>query len=179
MLIATELRAIELATPELSLGAKYIAAIDAAIDRLKAAMSRGRKHNGGRKHDWARDAMIDRLEAVAFEFAPLVLASPKRLWEFIGAFMDAMKVKKPGIESNRNRAYKRLPEGRAKQRYKMLKPEQWQAVEARRRESKKQNEQLSELLRKLEAAGRKEKCAAAADSSVSINPLDGRKTALQ
>jgi hypothetical protein len=41
MAIATELRAIELATPELSMGAKLVAAVDAAIDRLNGAVSTG------------------------------------------------------------------------------------------------------------------------------------------
>ena len=45
MAIATELRAIELATPDLSADVKLGAATDAAIDRLKGAMSTGRRHN--------------------------------------------------------------------------------------------------------------------------------------
>jgi len=151
MAIATELRAIELtADPEMSPGAKYIAAIDAAIARLKGTMSIGRKHNA------ELDAMIDRLEAVAFEFAPALLArrKRKRLWEFIIAFMvDAMRMKAPDVEHHRSRADKLLPERRAEQRRKMLETEQGQAVAAHWREIDKQNEQARELLRKLEGRG--------------------------
>jgi hypothetical protein len=149
MAIATELRAIELtADPEMSADVKLVAAIDAAIDRLKGAMSTGRRHNS------ALDNMIDQLEAVAFDLAPAVVASRKRLWEFIGAFMvDAMAMKRPDIESNRSRADKLLPEGRADQRQKMLKTEQAQADAARRREIDKQNEQTLKLLRKLQGRG--------------------------
>jgi hypothetical protein len=116
--IARELHAIELATPELSMVTKLVAAIDAAIDRLEGAMSTGRKH------DWARDALLDQLEAVAGDLAPDVVADRKRLWEFIIAFMDVMGMKRPDIESNRSRADKLLTEGRAEQRRKMLKTKQ-------------------------------------------------------
>ena len=110
----------------------------------------------GRKHNAELDAMIDRLEAVAFEFAPALLArrKRKRLWEFIIAFMvDAMRMKAPDVEHHRSRADKLLTEGRAEQRRKMLETEQGQAVAAHWREIDKQNEQARELLRKLEGRG--------------------------
>jgi len=68
----------------------------------------------GRKHNAELDAMIDRLEAVAFEFAPALLArrKRKRLWEFIIAFMvDAMRMKAPDVEHHRSRADKLLRRG--------------------------------------------------------------------
>lgn len=147
MAIAAEIPAIELATPGLSMGAKHVAAIYTAIDRLNGAVSTGRKHN------WARDAMLDQLVAVADDLAPAVVASRKRkrLWEFISAFMvDAMGMTRPDIEENRSRANKLLPDlRRLAQRREMLKTEQGQGDAARWREIDAQNEKTDELLRKL------------------------------
>jgi hypothetical protein len=173
MLIATELRAIELATPELSVGAKYIAAIDAAIDRLKGTMSTGRKPN------WALDAMIDRLVDVAAGLDPaialyhlvnvpadldpviaagldpsIITAARKRLCDFISDFMvHAMRMKQPDIDANPSRfipKLRRRAQRRAAHRREMLKTEQGQAVAARNRQ---QNEQDLKLLHKLQGRG--------------------------
>jgi hypothetical protein len=107
MAIATELRGIELTAPELSADVKLSAAIDAAIDRLKGAMSTGRRHN------WALDNMLDQLMGVAASLNPSIAEKRhrKRQWEFIIAFMvDAMGMKRPDIEGNRKRANKLLPD---------------------------------------------------------------------
>jgi hypothetical protein len=154
MRIARELPATQLATPELSMGVKQVAATHAAIARLDANRRNSEgKASTGRPHPWPLVVMLDQLEAVAFEFAPLILAKRKRtrLWKFISNFMvDAMGMTRPDIEEHRSRADKLLPEVRAEHRRKMQETEQGQAAAARARETKKQNKQNLKLLRKLQ-----------------------------
>jgi hypothetical protein len=149
--IARELRAIELATPELPLAEKYIKAIDAVIARLERDVSTGRKRN------WALDNMLDQLMGVAAHLDPSIAEKRNRMrqWKFIIAFMvDAMGMTQPGIDHHRSRANKLLPDLRREAPWKkLMKTEQGQAAAARDRETKKQNEQLTELLRKLQGRG--------------------------
>ena len=114
MAVAREIRAIEMATSGLSVGAKQVAAINAVIDRLKGPEFRGRQYY------WTRDVMVEQLVDVAANFDPSLYAhvegsssitvQPKRLWDFIIAFMvDVMGMEYPDIEGHRDRFYKLLP----------------------------------------------------------------------